>query len=279
MASEDPAKAIAGRSVIQTGDVSIRVDDPAKSAEAVTALAEDLGGYVQSQTIGDAGGYGDGGYAGDGGASLQLRIPSERLDEAFRRFADIGHLTSQSRSSDDVTAEHVDLQARVKALETSVARLTKLMAAADSTADLLEAENALSQRQQELDGLRAQLKSLEGQVSEASVSVTLHVETALPGGPANFWEGLVAGWDSLGTAGAGALVLVGILLPWLALAAAIGAIVLLVVRARRRAKRRGLSSLVGDEDGGVPVQALTAEEGAGSGPQAPQEHQDEAQRD
>ncbi|QIK62567.1 DUF4349 domain-containing protein [Leucobacter viscericola] len=222
----------AGQSVIQNGDLTIVVADPTKSADRVTAVAEKLGGYVESQTISKASG------SDPASASLSLRVPSAKVDEAFDALAEVGNVTSQNRSATDVTAQHVDLKARVAALEDSVTRLKELMSGAATTGELIEAETALSQRQQELDGLKAQLKALEDQVDEATIWVSLTTDSVIPGGPSNFWDGLLAGIASLGAAGAGALVVLGILLPWLVLGGIIALIVIAIVRSRRRAKTR-----------------------------------------
>ena len=57
--------------------------------------------------------------------------------------------------------------------------------------------------------------------------------------PHGFWGGLVTGWNSLVTAVSGALVVLGVLLPWLAFFAVLGAIVWAVVRfARQRRPAR-----------------------------------------
>lgn len=247
--SEEGASPEAGKSIISTGDVSIIVSDTAAGAEEVSDAVRDLGGSVESQEVsGETGTTGAAG--GDAWAHLVVRVPADRFDAAFDALAKIGEVTAQSRSATDVTTEHVDLQARVASLEKAVQRLSDLMAGADSTSELLDAEAALSQRQQELDGLTAQLQALEGQVAESTISVSLSTRSALPGGgPANFWEGLLAGFSSLGAAGSGALVLAGLLLPWLVVAGAVAVIVLLIVRsARRRRARRGTSA-VRDADG------------------------------
>lgn len=225
----DPA--VGAQSIIYSGDVTLTVSDPKAGAAKVTEITEDLGGYIESQTISAAG---DGLSAG---ATIGVRVPADKIDQAFEELASVGEVISQSRSSNDVTAQHVDLQARVAALEESVTRLTELMSGAATTSELIEAEAALSERQQELDGLRAQLAVLEDQVDDASIWVTLSTQSVIPGGPANFWEGLIAGFASLGTAGAGALVVVGILIPWLILGGLVALGVVLIVRATKKRRR------------------------------------------
>jgi len=226
-----------GASVIRSGDIELIVDDTAAAAEQVASVVDGLGGHVESSSISGA---------SQTSASLLVRVPSERFDDAFEQLGELGEVSSQYRSATDVTMQHVDLQARVDALEASVDRLTELMRGAATTSELLEAETALSQRQAELDGLRAQLDFLENQIDESSISVTLRTETALPGGPANFWEGLLLGVDSVGDALASSVVILGVLLPWLGVLAVIAAIVLLIVwlstRRGRRDRREGRST-------------------------------------
>ena len=249
-----------GRSVIQSGELSISVDDPSAEARRVAEIVGELGGYVESQHI-DHGG--DGAIAS---AYLSVRVPAERLDEAFTRLGEIGEVLSQNRSTNDVTAAHVDLQARVAALEASIERLTELMSGSATTSDLLEAESALSERQQELDGLRAQLESLEGQVSESSLGVSLRTKSALPGGPVDFWDGLGTGWSSLISAAAGSLVLLGVLLPWLLVAGVIALVVVLIVRASRRRKRAGAGPHPAPRPAPRPAPATGGVDGAGAAP-------------
>lgn len=219
--------------VISTVDVTLQAAHPDEAAEQVADVAKKLGGSVESLSIYRASGD------SPAGSNLTVRVSPDKLDEAIAQFAEIGELTSQTRSAQDVTTEYVDLEARIEALETSVKRLNDLMAGAETTSDLIEAEGALTQRQQELDGLRAQFKALDGQVSEATIWVSIVAPSVLPGGgPSNFWEGIVAGVSSLFAAGSGALVLLGVALPWLAIAAIVTTGIIAITRARKSRRSR-----------------------------------------
>lgn len=227
---------VTGQSVIRTGDMSISVQSMGSAADDVRQVTEMLGGYIESETLGDGSTGGSSGWA-----SFSLRVPADRFQEAFTQLGEIGNVLSQSSSAVDVTMQHVDLEARIGALDASIARLIELMSGATTTSDLIEAESALSARQQEVDSLRAQLRALEDQVAQSTIWVQLTTESVLPGGPANFWDGVLAGLDSIVKAAAGALIVLGMLLPWLVLVGALVAVVLLIVRAmvRRRRARRG----------------------------------------
>lgn len=219
--------------VISTVEVTLRAQQPDAAADRITAAITELGGSVESLSVHRASGD------APAGSRLTLRVPPDRLDAAIEAFGEIGEVVSQTRSAQDVTTEYVDLEARIGALETSVKRLNDLMAGAATTSELIEAEGALTQRQQELDGLRAQFTALDGQVTQATIWVTITSPSVLPGGgPGSFWEGLLAGLNSLGLAGSGALVLTGILLPWLAVAAVVAVAVVLIVRSRKSRRAR-----------------------------------------
>ena len=134
-----------------------------------------------------------------------------------------------------MTTTAVDLDARISALRTSVARLQSLMEGAATTEALLAAEDALSKRQQELESLQSQRALLADQVELSTLTVHLvPFGVAPPGGPDGFLDGLATGWRALVTALSAAVVVLGVLLPWLALGALVTAAVLVPIRLTRR---------------------------------------------
>lgn len=260
----DPGQ-IAGQTVIRTGDMSVSVQSAGTAADQIRQAVEMLGGYIESETLGDGSG-GSSSYA-----SFALRIPAERFDEAFARLGEIGEVLSQSSSTVDVTMQYVDLEARIGALETSIARLTELMSGAATTSELIEAESALSARQQELDSLQAQLRALQDQVAQSTIWVRLTTSSALPGGPANFWDGLMAGLDSIGKAAAGGLVVLGILLPWLALLAVVIVVVWIIVRAATRRRRAGRAAVAGGAGSGGSAPVVASAPASAAAPAPPEQ--------
>lgn len=219
------------RSIVRNGNMMLEVESSKQAIAKIADVAEELGGSVVSQSISSNGGSSESG-------EVAIRVPSDKLDAAFDKLSELGTVQSENRSADDVTEQHVDLKARVASLEAAVERLSELMSNATSTSDLLEAESALSQRQQELDGLKAQLESLEGQIEQANIWVSVHETSALPGGgPKNFWDAITLGFASIGAFGAGALIALGVALPWLVIAAIIAAAIVIPVRRRRKHRR------------------------------------------
>jgi Domain of unknown function (DUF4349) len=167
--------------------------------------------------------------------SVVLRVPVAKLDGVVRELKTLGAVQTAETRSEDVTAQRVDMDARIKALQTSVDRLLAIMREAKDPEALIAAENALSQRQADLDSLRAQRDALGDRI----VDVTFVAETI--GGPApKEYQGFVGqiqrGWDALVSVVGNLVLLFGLLLPWLGVLVVAGGIgygVIRLVRARR----------------------------------------------
>src|SRR3712207_8982012 len=111
------------------------------------------------------------------------------------------------------------------------------MDGATSTAALLDAEEALAERQEQLESLQSQRALLADQVELSTLSVHLEGFGVAPaGGPDGFVDGLGTGWRALVATLGTIVVALGVLLPWLAVAALLAVAVVVPVR---RSRRRG----------------------------------------
>jgi hypothetical protein len=160
------------------------------------------------------------------------------MSKALARLATYGDVGTVDLQNDDVTAQGQDLDARIKALEISIDRLEKILAAADSSNEVVTAEGALTERQEQLESLQAQRKSLTDQVELS----TLHVELIQKGSassvsPGGFEGGLTKGWDALVDTVNGIVALAGVLLPWLGVLVVVWVVWHLVRRGRRLGRR------------------------------------------
>lgn len=223
----------AQRDVVKTASMTITVSNTSEAADKAAVMAEDSDGRVDSRTE-DAGS--DRGLAR---TSVVLRVPVAKLDGVVRELKSLGTVQTAETRSEDVTAQRVDLDARIKALQTSVDRLLAIMRDAKDPDALVKAEDALSQRQADLDSLRAQRDALGDRIDYSTVDVTFIAEQ--PGGPTpKRYEGFTGqvdrGWDALVTVVGNLVLLFGLLLPWLgalAVAGGIGYGVIRLVQSRR----------------------------------------------
>ncbi|SEK85115.1 DUF4349 domain-containing protein [Rhodococcus maanshanensis] len=224
-----PAEGLAERQEVTTGSVSLTAADPVDTGRTVVRIVENAGGRVDDRTerprTDDT----------EPSSSLTVRIPADRLTATLDEISGLGEVTGVSVSRSDVTMQTQDLDARIGALQASVTRLQGLIATAANTADLIEAENALSQRQAELDSLVAQRRALADQVELATISIDITTDGPGSADPDSFWDGVVAGWHALLSALHGLIVFLGRAVPWvgfLALVVLVGYALVRLVRRR-----------------------------------------------
>jgi glycine cleavage system regulatory protein len=216
------------REIVTTAYATVVAPDPSAAARDLARLAEQAGGRVEQRSEVSA--------TDDepGSASLTLRIPADRISNTLEALSGIGEVRDVNVETVDVTGQGRDLDARIGALTTSTQRLRELMGSAGSTEDLLRVEQELSDRQAELDALKAQRQQLSEQVAMSTlrVDVTSQPVTAAvrQGG---FVGCLESGWAALVTTVQGVVLVLGILLPWVAVAA-VGYLVFRLVRGRVR---------------------------------------------
>ncbi len=249
----------AAREIVTTATATVEARDVRAAIERISTAATARKGYVEAMSIGTVGATattGTGSTApspdapsdgilpasptGDGGW-VTVRVPAASLPAVISDLAGAGTVHASAIDRVDVTAQAVDLRARIDALDASVSRLTQLMAKAGSVADLLSAESALSSRQADLESYQQQLKALESEVAMSTLTVTVTPHpTIVRANPAGFGDGLAAGWNGFVATVNGLVVALGFVLPWLAIAVLLAAItwaVVLLTRAIR--SRRG----------------------------------------
>lgn len=256
-APDSDETATGDREFTSQGAATVVVDDVADAAREIEADAEARGGYVESVNVDSADSVApeSGGSSSDfssdstietypypapeGAGRITVRVPAAELRGALDALDKVGEVSSSNLGRQDVTEQAVDLRARVAASEASVARLTQLIAQAESVADLLTAESALAERQAVLDSDRQQLESLQNQVELSTLTVALTPRTAaVVADPASFGDGLAAGWNGLIATLNGIVIALGFLLPWIVVAGVIATIVWGALRAVRRFRSR-----------------------------------------
>ena len=162
------------RLVIENADLAIVVKDPKARMAEISKLANDMGGYVVSSNIYQS-------YTSLGKevpeASIVIRIPAEKLDEALTKIKEGAvDVQNENRSGQDVTNNYVDLQAQLKAKEAAEKKLLEIMDTATRAEDVLAIYMQVQTVQTEIEQLKGQIKYYEESAALSSVSVRLIAE-------------------------------------------------------------------------------------------------------
>jgi hypothetical protein len=217
-----------GSLLIKDGSMHLRVPLPGVTPllDGIATKMAGLGGYVESSStysdewllarLGRAaasGGAAAPAPAGPTGANVQVRVPAAKFDAAraaLRQLAEAGGGTvaSESMNTQDATGQWVDVVARLRVQEKTLARMSALLGAAQSVHEAVTVEQELARLTAGLESLTSQRKWLEGRAAMSSLSVQVSVPepaqaTPTPQ-PSPSWSGgatMRAALGSLATAG------------------------------------------------------------------------------
>ena len=162
------------RLVIENADLAIVVKDPRAHMQEITDLAKEFGGFVVSSNL-----YQSPTALGKEvtEASIVIRVPSERLDEALTRIKEGAvEIDHENRLAEDVTNIYVDLQSQLKAKEAAAEKLLEIMDQATRAEDVLAIYLQVQAVQTEIEVLKGQIKYYEESADLSAISVRLIAE-------------------------------------------------------------------------------------------------------
>ncbi len=169
------------RLVIRNANLSVVVEDPAQSVTAISRMAERMDGFVVSSNVFQTS-FGEsrmGEAVTAKQASITIRVPSERLDEALEEIkAGAVEVRSENVSGQDVTEEFTDLESRLRNLEAAEEQLREIMEESRRAEDTLRIFEELRRIREEIELVRGRMQFLQESARLSSISVELIPDVA-----------------------------------------------------------------------------------------------------
>src|ERR1035437_3859877 len=135
----------------------------------LTGLAARDGGFVASPQAQ----IGAGGPGTSSSGTVILRVPQPSFGTMLSQVQQLGHATSVTTTSTDVTGQYVDLQARITALQASRQQYLTIMAHTTSIGDILAVQSQLDALQSQIEQLQGQLAVLDNETTYGTLTVSL----------------------------------------------------------------------------------------------------------
>lgn len=177
--------------IIRHATLSVEVEDVRSAETDIGTMAEEMGGYVVETNN----------YGVDENlkAQMTVRVPSESFDPALEHIQQLSlRIFSQQVSGEDVTAEFVDLESRLRNLEATRDRLLELLDRANDVEDALSVNTSLSQVQGEIEQVRGRMQYLQQSAALSTITVSLYGEPPAPPLVAeNSWQPLAVASEAL----------------------------------------------------------------------------------
>ncbi|WP_040405735.1 DUF4349 domain-containing protein [Amycolatopsis nigrescens] len=194
-----------GRQLARNARLGLTAPDVAVVADRAREITAAAGGYLGSErTRGES-------------ATLNLTVPSDRLDGTLAELSRLGTVTSREQDVQDVTEQVVDVQARLGTQRKSVERVRALLDRAATVSEITSIERELTSREAALESLQARQDKLAGSVATSKVALTVQTAGASGGAPEDdgFGGGFGDGWRAFLDFGSGVLTVLGAMAPFL----------------------------------------------------------------
>ncbi|MDB4948298.1 MAG: hypothetical protein JWM27_947 [Gemmatimonadetes bacterium] len=157
-----------GTVLVRTGTAAVQVSALGPALAGVRALAGRFGGYVSASSILSGGEQ-------PPEASLEVRVPAARWDDAVAALAPLGKVETVNAQAADDAGERVDARARLANARRLEARLVRLLDdRAGSLADVLEVERELARARGDVERYDARLRLLSGRQAMSTLTLQLH---------------------------------------------------------------------------------------------------------
>ena len=222
------AEQVAPSMLIRTGGASIEVDKLDPAIVKLRQLAATLGGYVANSSV-------SGGRDQVRSATLELKIPAARYDQAVGGLGGIGKVEAVNTNVEDVGEEYVDITARLTNAKRLEERLVTLLATrTGKLEDVLAVERELARVRGEIERYEGRMRFLRTRAAVSTLSVTVHEPMPLLGqnpGDNPIAAAVKAAWRNFVAFIAWMIASLGVLIP-------VGAILALVWWYVRRRKAR-----------------------------------------
>jgi hypothetical protein len=156
--------------MVRTCSVDLVVAKPDETAEKIRALAEAMGGFLVSSEVSGA--------ANGASATLTIRVPAARFDEARAQIRQLGlRVESERVEAQDVTRQYVDQDAALRNLRSEEAQYLSILKQARTVKDTLEVSGKLGEVRGQIDQQQAEFDALAKQIETVALTVSLRAES------------------------------------------------------------------------------------------------------
>jgi anti-sigma factor RsiW len=160
--------------ILRTAQLTVITPDLDKARAGLEKIVKQHSGYLGDLTFS---------APSDGARKLTatLRVPAAQLDAALAELKTLGRVESESQNGQDVTAQYVDLEARLSNSRNTERRLLDLLRQrTGKLSDVLEVETELSRVREEIERMEGERRLLSRQVEFATLTATVSEEYKVP---------------------------------------------------------------------------------------------------
>jgi hypothetical protein len=196
--------------VIRVGQAFIEVEKVDPAILRIRQLAAQVGGYIANSSV-------SGGRDQIRQATLEVKIPASKYDQAVGDLSTIGKVETVNSTAEDVGEEFVDVTARVNNARRLEERLITLLSTRTGKLDeVLRVERELARVREEIERYEGRLRFLGTRVATSTLTITVHEPAPILGnspGQNPIAAALRRAWKNFVALVAGLIASLGIVIP------------------------------------------------------------------
>ena len=155
------------RKIVYNADMTVTVDDPAAALSVLVEKAKTLGGYV-------SGSYSTTDDQGTNYAYATLKVPADQLEALVTAANALGKVNDYRLSSDDISQNYYDIQARLTSSKAEEQQLLEILAKCETVEDILAVRQSLSSVRADIESYTGQIKLWDNLVAYATLNITVN---------------------------------------------------------------------------------------------------------
>lgn len=166
LASQREEVPVVRRQVIRHANLSVRVPNVENAEKSVHKLVDGSGGYIESAESTDLDQVGP-------TLNMNLRVPVRDFDRLIEAFEGLGIRQSKKITSQDVTAQLVDMEARLRTMRVSEETYRGLLKRQNDLQRVIDLEQRLTEVRSQIESLDAQRKAMANLASLSNIELVL----------------------------------------------------------------------------------------------------------
>lgn len=157
--------------IIKEGNLRFETADLNATYQQIIKNTTESGGTIQNDI--------EGKDYGTVFRKLIIRIPSQNFDVFLERISKgITYFDNKEITAEDVTAQYIDINARLKAKKTLENRYLELLKKANKVSEMLEIETQLSAIREEIEAKQGELNYLQNRISQSTITIEFYKNVA-----------------------------------------------------------------------------------------------------
>jgi hypothetical protein len=156
----------ASRLLVYHADLRLKVNNLSCASASLDSLVQRNSGYLSAST--------EVRQDGEWRQAMTIRIAPSRFRPLMAALSGLGTVKEKKLTTDDVTAQHADIAARLATKRAVEKRYVDLLARAKKISEVLEIESKIGEVREEIESTESRLKTLNDEVAYSTISLTCY---------------------------------------------------------------------------------------------------------